>query len=140
MLAWHHLKLNPVTNAGSPRVGAGAASRVRRMTTGGWLLGFQKSLFLRQAYGAPFDRLCCARDLHLPPLHHLFSLTKQICQALWCCLAPLSWKKRNSWDEIQSPLEQCRMRTASWSPNRRCWAQPWIIQEDFLWLQFRISF
>lgn len=45
---------------------------------GAGLMYFQISLFLRQAYGAPFDKLCCARDLHLPPLHHLFLLPEQI--------------------------------------------------------------
>lgn len=73
-------------------------SHAQEGRAGAGLLYFPTSLFLSRAYGAPFDKLCCARASRPPPLHHLVLLPEQIHSAPWC------WKKRNSWDYIQNPL------------------------------------
>lgn len=79
MLAWHCLKLCPVTNAGFLCTGAGDASLTYAGGQGwGWLIVFPDQFIHQASFGAPFEQLCRSGDSHLLPLHHLLMLPEQM--------------------------------------------------------------
>lgn len=114
------------------RTGAGLVQEIIS-----WII--QESFFIGWACGAP-DKLLCARDLELLPLHHLFLLPKgALCSLVLSVHAVL--EEENCLGLSPEPFG---VSAGCWSWTRCCWACPclqrWMIQEGFLWLPFHISF